>query len=118
GNDIQVNTDVDDARCLNPIDKVGSAYIISVFGCAATDKLQQTLANKMSLEFGSCAMFENMPAYGFLNPFFIFTLNNQIGSEIPHPACQPRIQRPILTGCVRLIKLILFGVLVKKQVVK
>nr|GEZ92075.1 hypothetical protein [Tanacetum cinerariifolium] len=48
----------------------------------------------------------------------LMLLATQIGSKIPHPACQPRIQRPVLTGCVRLIKLILSRILVKKQVVK
>ncbi|GKC76943.1 hypothetical protein Tco_1127717, partial [Tanacetum coccineum] len=115
--DREPNTDADDVMCSNSIGKVGSTYRILVFGCEASDKLHHDLANKMSLRIGRCAMFGDMSASIFSNPFFIFISNNQIVLKIPHPTCQPTIQ--LYKGCVgSVIELILSEVTVKEQPVR
>ncbi|GJX19950.1 hypothetical protein Tco_0222627 [Tanacetum coccineum] len=43
-------------------------------------------------------MIDNISASEFPNHFFMFMSNNLIAFKIPHPACQPRIQRHVLTG--------------------
>nr|GEX00747.1 hypothetical protein [Tanacetum cinerariifolium] len=81
---------------LEKFQRVGFAYRILVFGCEATCKLQQSLANKMSLGFERCISF-----------------------KIPHPTCQPTIRCLVLTGCVGpVIYLILSRVPVKEQHVR
>ena len=95
---------VKDFDFFNPKINVGSVYKISEFMCEPTNPYQQTIDNKISLRFGKIIKFEPASTTSIPYHYFRFVSYNQLESRVPKQDESGKMQYPILTCHVLILK--------------
>ena len=104
GNAIQGNMNVREVDYFSPKIKLGSVYRISDFLCEPTSSYQQTINNKTSLRFGRATKFELIDNESIPHHYFEFVSYNHLQYKVAKEDAMGRMQYPILTGDLFLIR--------------